>query len=410
MRVLILLFISLTLSFAQEKYDPAGKPAQVHLNPGPEYGDQMRMFQGIPTIERASNGRLWASWYGGGATEDPFTYVPLVTSSDNGKTWSKPVLVIDMPDFSRTWDPCLWVDPLGRLWLFYTQSYGHWDGRGGVWYIRTENPDAAKPIWTQPQKIADGVMLNKPTVISSGEWLFPIGYWPTNPNIKSISDRHKLGISEAMLKLVTYDKGEQKGWSNVFVSRDQGKTFQHLGHAVCPNVQFNEHMIVERKDKSLWMLMRTTYGIGESFSTDRGKTWTEGKDTRIRHPVTRFHIRRLKSGALLMVRHHPTQDTKLPVHRSRSHLTAYVSNDDGKTWEGGLLLDERVAVSYPDSTQAPDGRIFVIYDHNRHTDREILMASFTEEDIRKGDTNSSSVVLKQLINKGAPDKGGFSEH
>ena len=31
--------------------------------------------------------------------------------------------------------------------------------------------------------------------------------------------------------------------------------------------QFDEHMFVERKDGSLWLLVRTNYGIGESIST-----------------------------------------------------------------------------------------------------------------------------------------------
>ena len=29
-------------------------------------------------------------------------------------------------------------------------------------------------------------------------------------------------------------------------------------------------------------------------------------------------------------------------------MTAYLSGDDGKTWGGGLLLDERERVTYPD--------------------------------------------------------------
>ena len=32
-------------------------------------------------------------------------------------------------------------------------------------------------------------------------------------------------------------------------------------------------MIVERKNGSLWMLVRTNYGIGESISADRGYSW-----------------------------------------------------------------------------------------------------------------------------------------
>ena len=49
-----------------------------------------------------------------------------------------------------------------------------------------------------------------------------------------------------------------------------------------------------------------------------------------------------------------------------------------------LLLDERNEVSYPDAKEADDGFIYVTYDHERVTEREILMARFTEEDIIKG--------------------------
>ncbi len=33
-------------------------------------------------------------------------------------------------------------------------------------------------------------------------------------------------------------------------------------------------MVVERKDGSLWMLLRTSYGIGQSVSADGGATWS----------------------------------------------------------------------------------------------------------------------------------------
>ena len=50
----------------------------------------------------------------------------------------------------------------------------------------------------------------------------------------------------------------------------------------------------------------------------------------------------------------------------RSHMTAFVSDDDGATWKGGLLLDERES-SYPDGIQAEDGTLFIIDDHQRDT-------------------------------------------
>ena len=38
-------------------------------------------------------------------------------------------------------------------------------------------------------------------------------------------------------------------------------------------------------------------------------------------------------------------------------------------------------MSYPDGGEAPDGTIYIIYDYSRRTEREILLAAFTEEDI-----------------------------
>ena len=54
--------------------DPALQAPPVNLAPGAEYSDSARMFQGIPALECAPNGRLWVAWYGGGAGEDRFNY------------------------------------------------------------------------------------------------------------------------------------------------------------------------------------------------------------------------------------------------------------------------------------------------------------------------------------------------
>jgi hypothetical protein len=155
-------------------------------------------------------------------------------------------------------------------------------------------------------------------------------------------------------------------------------------------------MLVERKDGSLWMLVRTRYGIGGSVSSDRGKTWPAVSPLAIQHPTARFFISRLISGNLLLVKHGP-----LDARTGRSHLTAYLSKDDGQTWMGGFLLDERTGVSYPDGQQGSDGLIRIIYDYNRVTDRQILLADFREEDVMAGKPLSSQVRLRQTVSKGS---------
>ncbi|HEY6167008.1 MAG TPA: sialidase family protein [Verrucomicrobiae bacterium] len=364
-KLLSLLLVSAGAPLSAASPEQVAKPPVPNFSPGPEYADAVRMFQGIPGIERAANGRLWATWYGGGTGEDFHNYIMLVTSSDDGRTWSSLKLVLD-PDRDgpvRAFDPCLWHDPQGKLWLFWAQ-------RGGkemphLFAMNTTDSGAADPKWSEPRRIADGIMMNKPTALADGTWLLPTALW------------------------------KREGSSRVVRSTDRGATWEFIGSATIPKEEdrnCDENMIVQRRDGGLWMLVRTHYGIGETTSTDGGKTWGEVKPSAIPHAASRFFIRRLASGKLLLVRHNS------PNTKARSHLTAYLSDDDGKTWSGGLLLDERVGVSYPDGVQDKDGVIRIIYDFNRTKEKQIFMAAFTESDVaasKPSDTTRLRVQINQ---------------
>jgi hypothetical protein len=140
------------------------------------------------------------------------------------------------------------------------------------------------------------------------------------------------------------------------------------------------------------MLMRSGVDhLWESFSSDKGKTWSEGKASSISSPVSRFFIRRLQSGNLLLVNHYK--------FTGRHHITAQISTDDGVSWNEGLLLDERERVSYPDGVQDKDGIIWVVYDRDRQGAGEILLARFREEDVIAGKDVSGKVRLKQVISR-----------
>lgn len=334
-----------------------------------------RKFQGIPSLAISANGQLWATWYAGKTpSEDQNNYVVISTSEDGGKTWIEN-FIID-PDGEgpiRAYDPELWIDPDGRLWSFWAQTIGHDGTIAGVWAMTKENPDIGDSNWSRPMRLTDGIMMCKPTVLSSGEWILPASTWRDTDNS-----------------------------ARVVVSIDKGKTFSIRGACDVPKEarNYDEHMIVERKDKSLWMLIRTKYGIGESVSENRGETWSALKPSSIQHPSARFFVRRLNSGNLLLVKHGP-----ISKKIGRSLLTAFLSKDDGDTWSNGLILDERNSVSYPDGQQSSDGTIHVIYDHSRTGAREILMAKFTEDDLVAGDTASASVSLRIVVSKYPIKKG-----
>ncbi|MGZ0654806.1 sialidase family protein [Coraliomargarita sp. W4R53] len=370
------------------------------VNPGPEYDDSVRMFQGIPSIARAQGGRLWAAWYGGGMGEGQDNYVMLATSGGDGQSWSKPVLVVNPP--FRASEPAVWTDPDGKLWFMFNlypirrsgrdqknmeqefedvRAYQEYIAKynfvgAQLWVMTTENPDEANPTWSEPRLLAmETHNMNKPTVLVDGTWV-----WPAAP-VSSVR-----GLMPRPL-----------------FSTDSGKTFVYRGVANLPPelVNAHEYQIVERKDGSLWLLNRVRGGIGESFSSDGGKTWTLMERSSIVHTVSRFYITRLQSGNLLLVKHGPVdQDV------GRSQLMAFLSEDDGETWSGGLMIDERNGVSYPDGEQGADGLIRIIYDYNRHDDREILMAVFAEEDVAAGMPISSQAAFRQVVNQARGRRGG----
>jgi predicted neuraminidase len=382
--------------------DLALQPPRIITSPGPEYDKHNRGAQGVPALERTAKGRLWAAWYTGKSTrgvESSSSYVVLATSGDDGHTWSDLKMVIQAPRFVHTYDPCLWIDPSGRLWFFWAQSAGVQDGRMGVWAIVAKDPEAEEPEWTTPRRIANGVMLNKPTVLKNGDWLLPVGLWRDNTNVPNVSF-DEAELRPYTVEMLVHDLGDERG-SNVYRSGDQGETFQWIGQVRVPGTRVDEHMIIERRDGSLWMLLRNTGGIAQSTSTDGGRTWSEGTLFMTGGKVAskRFFIRRLQSGALLMVRNDaPTS--------ARSHMTAFVSDDDGATWQGGLLLDERES-SYPDGVHASDGTIYIIYDHQRYTlNRDgvegagaVLMAVFDERDVRAGQPVTARVRLRTVVSQ-----------
>lgn len=375
---------TLELDVARRVADLALVPPRLNTSPLPKYDYDQLDYGMTIGIERTPRGRLWACWVAGG--DSPKAFFVLATSNDDGASWSKPRLVVDAHSPTLPMDRSvlvgnLWTDPLGRLWLFFDQSMHMFDGRAGVWAAVCENPDAEQPVWSAPRRIWHGVMLNKPTVLSTGEWLLPI----------SLDQRDGFGPFKGLFRELDPLRG-----ANVFASTDQGKTWERRGAARFPNPDWHEHMLVERKDGTLWMLARTAKGIMQTTSPDGGRTWAEPTEPAgIRQPNARFHVRRLASGALLLVKHGDALD----VHTGRVKLSAWLSADDGKTWAGGLVLDERKGVSYPDGVQAPDGTIYISYDRNRSTDGEVLLARFTEEDIRARKLVGPRSKLTMLISR-----------
>ena len=329
---------------SDEVLDLIQLPAPINMTPGDRYYRNYRYFAMQASIEITKKGRLWSCWIGG--ADGPHAYLIATYSDDFGNSWQDIRLVIDphddaLPMNMNTHIGCLWQDPLGRLWLFYQQSFGMWDGKGANYAIVCDDPDAENPVWGEPRYISIGASLKKPIVLKNGEWLLPVSIWERSHISYQLRDAHK-------------ELDGMRG-AHVFASVDMGESWVHRGGLCFTNHRFNEHSLAEVEEGKIVMYSRCTDAIRRSYSTDGGRSWSE-EEVAFLHVNSLAMIRTLPSGNLLLIKHGEDMQTPTPV---RSHLTAFVSSDMGNSWRGGLLLDERRQVSYPDIAISTDGEIFV---------------------------------------------------
>lgn len=345
-----------------------------------EYYACHRVWQGIPGIEITKGGRTFVSFYSGNISETYGNYTILI-KSDDGINFSEPIAVCKKEGNFRCSDPVIWIDPLNRLWFIWNVMPGE-----EVYASICEDPDADELKWSKEFYIGRGVMMNKPTVLSSGEWLFPIALWC-----------HDL-MSNLRKSYLTKD---DIAGSYVYKTSDNGKTFVKLGFSDIPYRSFDEHMIYEMDNGVLRMIVRLNYGIGESYSYDRGNKWSCG-NIFVKGPSSRPFIRKLSSGNVIFIHHKNTAE--------RTNLTAFLSKDDGNTFPYFITLDDRMEVSYPDAKEDKDGFIHIVYDRERgcfknslseaySSSREIITAKITEEDIISGNLVNSKSYLRHIASK-----------
>ena len=353
-----------------------------------KFSSKHRLWQGIPGIEVSPKGRIFSVLYSGGTKEEKGNFVVLLKSEDDGKTFSEPITAVYREE-GRCYDPVLWIDPLKRLWLIW--AYASETEESGVFGAICSDCDADTLIWSEPFFIGHYVMMNKPTVLSTGDWLFPVAAWDPSINM--------------LYALPPENYGHKKEETGAFVYKmlnPYRPAFKKLGGTCADKRSFDEHMVLELNNGKLMMLIRTYYGIAVSYSYNQGHTWTEPVDSKLGGPSSRFFIRRLTSGRILLINHYKFS--------GRNNLTALLSEDDGKTWKYSLLLDERANISYPDAVETKDGYIYITYDRERgsfqkdldsvmHCAREILFAKITEEDILAGKLVNPNSSLKNVVSK-----------
>ncbi|MFP4029576.1 MAG: sialidase family protein [Candidatus Brocadiia bacterium] len=182
---------------------------KIITEPGPKYQDANRRFANVTTITKTPGGRLWCGFSGGGDGEGHLNYGMVVFSDDDGESWTSPQLVVDTDGEGpiRTDHMVVWTAPDGVLWVMFNQYPETLIGRrSSLWAITCDNPDDNHRQWSAPHKLVDEQnMLNRPTVLRDGTWIFPTGCW--------------IRWEDADLK-----ESRRRFPSRPLISRDQGET------------------------------------------------------------------------------------------------------------------------------------------------------------------------------------------
>lgn len=357
----------------------------------------------ITSIETTIKGRLWASVLCGGEGANGF--LTLAYSDSQGKSWVEPVVALDARnDKLSVRNGVLWRSPKGELWLFYSVFDGFFDGRGSMWAMVCQNPDDAKPVWQSPRYLGVGVATGRPMLNNKGEWVLPAALWGREVldygRMLFVANRWDRKRFDSPY-LDKYTELDSKRGAGVYISSDEGKSWQeNLGVVNCNDelikARYNNPQIFVQADGTMRMVLRAS-GTAWSYSSISadGKSWSEPQRF-VSAPDQNFAIHRLASGQLLMVRNGRFDRN---LYWLPEGMYAYLSEDNGATWYGGLRLASDCATINPAVAEGNGGVIY-ISTLNAPEDKSVntlVTTSLTEIDAATADyennPKSSRVVL-----------------
>ena len=403
MRKITILVMAVMVAFganAAERY----LKATLHTSPdSAKYGIAALERTQLTALETTAKGRLWASVLCGGDGANGF--LTLAYSDDKGAQWVEPILALDARDEKlAVRNGMLWYSPKGEMWLFYTVFDGYYDGRGSLWAVACKNPDEVEPVWGEPKYLGVGVATGRPMVNSAGEWVLPAALWGREvmEYDKALYISNKWNTPRFMSPYIDkYHELDEKRGAGVYISCDGGESWQeNMGDVKCSNevvaARYNNPQLFHHSDGSMRMVVRASGTAWSYVSTSvDGKSWSAPVRF-VAAPDQNFAVRRLADGRLLMVRN-ARFDREL--YWRPEGMYAYLSEDCGATWYGGLRLASDLVTINPIIAEANDGTIYIATYNDPEVECKnmLCVTSVAEIDAAHADYNNSpkqnSVVL-----------------
>jgi len=327
------------------------------------------------SIVELPDGSLFAVWYqGSGERRSDDVRLEGARLAPDAAAWSAPLPVADSPGFPDC-NPVALVDQRGRLSVIWPAIL---DNRWESALLRYRS--APTGGWTSgvPPWNEGGVILLRPDTLKEKAEPFARALMAALPPggdrdefeqiVERLSDRlynrlgwmprtHVLRLPSGRLLLPLYS--DTYSFGLVAISDDDGATWR----ASDPIVSLGgvQPSLVRRKDGTIVAWMRDNgpppQRVIVASSRDSGATWDRGEDSDVPNPGSSVEVIALGDGSWLMVLN-DTED-------GRARLSAWVSDDEGRTWPRRRAIEDTPggSYSYPSVVQARDGLVHVTYSH-----------------------------------------------
>jgi predicted neuraminidase len=283
-----------------------------------------------------------AAFFGGTDEGNQDVGIWICTKRKGVGSWSAPVEVANGMQYSRIpskklkrhpcWNPVLYQADDGPLLLFYKvgPTPDSW------WGMLTASNDQGK-TWSEPRRLPEGIIgpvRAKPIKLADGT-------------------------------LLCGSSTEHAGWRvHIEITPDLGKTWSRT-EALNDGKEFTviQPTILTYPDGKIQILCRSRGILRQSWSDDRGKTWSPLVPSILPNPSAGIDAVTLKDGRQLLVYNHSK--------RGRAQLNVAVSTD-GRNWKAALKLEDDTTVggkkaygAYPAAIQASGGLVHITYTWRR---------------------------------------------
>ena len=318
------------------------------------------LYNGWPTVCRRANGQLVVTCSGGRESHVcPFGRVEMMTSNDEGKSWTYPRVLLDGPIDDR--DSGVLETAKGTLVVTTFTSLAY--------EPTLEKANAAKN-WPA-EKLAAWNAAN--SRLSAEERKKQLGVWAirstdggltwSRPIDTLVNSPHgPIQLSDGRLLYAGKDLWRDAARVGVSESRDDGQTWQYLADIVPrkgdKHDEYHELHAVETSDKRIIVQIRNHNKPNEREtlqceSSDGGKTWSEPKPIGVWGLPS--HLLKLRDGRIVMSYGH---------RRAPLGNQARVSTDQGRTWSEPIMLSTDGAggdLGYPSTVELADGTLLTVW-------------------------------------------------